>query len=197
MREGLHTLNMAEETTRRDFISVATGVTVTIGVVVIAWTLIGSMAPSAEITKEKLPIADLSEIQEGEQKIVLLRGDPVLIRHRTPDEIIAIQNIDLNLLHYPEKDSERIRLNMKGEKDARYTIIVFLCPWERAIPQSLPDYHRKWFCQKSTARFDSSGRAIGRVKVENMKVPNYRYLSNTKIELIPELTPAERVMQKY
>ena len=52
---------------------------------------------------------DISQIEVGQAITVKWRGKPVFIRHRTPEEIKAAEDVDINTLRDPQPDDKRIQ----------------------------------------------------------------------------------------
>ena len=177
---------MTEEKTRRDFIFIATGAVGAIGVGGLAWPLIGSMNPAADKPHIGGPIIDLSKIQEGQQLKVLFLAKPVFIRHRTPAEIKAANDVDLSRLRHSETDAERIRPNFQGDFDPRYLVLIGVCPHFGNIPIGESGDFDGWYCPTG-AHFDTSGRIRKGPPARNMDVPYYKYVSDTSIQLLPDI----------
>ncbi len=74
------------EGTRRDFLSMITGAFAFIGCAAVAWSLIDTMNPAADMIAAGAPIdLDISKIEPGQQIVVRWRGSPILIVNRTPE----------------------------------------------------------------------------------------------------------------
>lgn len=177
---------MAEEKTRRDFIFIATGAAVGIGAVGATWPLIRSMSPASDSVDPKVygPIVDLSLIEEGQQLKLLFQGKPIFIRHRTAEEISAAQNVDVRELPHPEFDEDRLRPNLKGERDPKYLVMVGICPHFGCVPVGESGNFDGWFCPCHGAHFDTSGRVRSGPPPVNMRIPYYIFKSNQVIQLV-------------
>src|ERR1700721_2624605 len=78
---------------RRDLLSLITMASAAIGAGAIAWPLIDSMNPSADVIAAGGPsVIDLSKIGPGQQIVVLWRGAPMLIVNRTPELLKTLQD---------------------------------------------------------------------------------------------------------
>ena len=76
------------DTSRRDFLFVATGAFAAVGTVLTAWPFISQMNPDASTIAAGAPIeVDLSPIAEGQDLKVFWRGKPIYIMHRTKKQI--------------------------------------------------------------------------------------------------------------
>ncbi len=68
------------EGTRRDFLGLVTGAATALGTAAIAWTLMNSMNPAADVIAAGAPMdIDISKIEPGQQIVVRWRGDPILL----------------------------------------------------------------------------------------------------------------------
>ena len=85
-------------TTRRDFLYFATAGAGTIAAGAAAWTLVNQMNPSADVQALSSIQVDVSGIETGTQLTVKWLGKPVFIRRRTPEEIEAGRQVQLNEL---------------------------------------------------------------------------------------------------
>ena len=73
----------APQTTRRDFLYVATGAVGAVGVAAAVWPLINSMNPDASVLALASIEVDISPIEVGQSVTIKWRGLPVFVRHRT------------------------------------------------------------------------------------------------------------------
>ena len=81
----------ADETTRRDFIYVASGMLGVVGVAGLAWPFIDQMRPDAAVRAAGQPVdIDVSSIEPGAAIIVTWRGKPYFVRRLTETEIEAV-----------------------------------------------------------------------------------------------------------
>ena len=96
-----------EDETRRDFLYLATGTMTAVGAAAVAWPLIENMNPSADVLALSSIEFDISPIEVGQSVTIAWRGKPVFVRHRTPEEIAAANDIDISSLRDPQADSDR------------------------------------------------------------------------------------------
>ncbi len=86
----------AEPLTRRSFLAFATAGA---GVVVAGyagWKLLGGLAPSADVLAQSDGFTvKLSDIPEGSETVIKYLGRPVIVRHRTAEEIALAEAVDL------------------------------------------------------------------------------------------------------
>ena len=87
-----HAASSGPEPKRRDLLSLIAVSGAAIGAGAIAWPLIDSMNPSADVIAAGAPIdIDISKLAVGQQIVVLWRGAPMLIVNRTPEALKTLQ----------------------------------------------------------------------------------------------------------
>ncbi len=169
------------EETRRDFLYLATGAVTAVGAAAMAWPLIASMNPSADVLALSTTEVDLSPIKVGQSITVVWQGKPVFIRRRTPDEIATARADDTADLRDPEPDAARVQ---KPE----WLVLVGICTHLGCIPlgQKTGDPRGDfggWFCPCHGSHYDTSGRIRVGPAPRNLAVPPYVYLDDTIIKI--------------
>ena len=165
-----------EESSRRDFLYLATmGVGAGLGVA-FAWPLIDSMNPAADVLALSSIEVDISPIVEGQSITVKWRGKPVFIRHRTAEEIEQAQADDAADLSDRQTDADRVQ---KPE----WLILVGVCTHLGCIPLGQKTGDPKgdfggWFCPCHGSHYDTSGRIRQGPAPENLEVPRYTFLAD-------------------
>jgi ubiquinol-cytochrome c reductase iron-sulfur subunit len=163
--------------TRRDFIYVASGTMAAIGAAAAVWPLIDQMNPSADTLALKEIEVDLASIVPGQQITVEWRKKPVFIRRRTPDEIKEAQDVPLDELKDPQADSARVQ---KPE----WLIVVAICTHLGCIPsKDMKGEYGGWLCPCHGSQYDTSGRIRKGPAPNNLAVPAYKFLSDTKVQI--------------
>ena len=124
---------------------------------------------------------DVSLLKPGQAQTVLWRGKPVFIRHRTSEEIHQAREDDTAHLPDPEKDSDRV-------KQDEYLVVVGVCTHLGCVPlgQKTTDARGEYdgfFCPCHGSHFDISGRIRKGPAPTNLKVPPYKFLSDTIIKI--------------
>ena len=84
--------HVPEVVSKRDFVKLLTASAAAVGVGAIAWPLIDSMNPSADVLALSSTEVDLKPIVAGQAITVVWRGKPVFVRSRTDAEIKAAQD---------------------------------------------------------------------------------------------------------
>lgn len=164
--------------TRRDFIVLTASAFAGVGAAAVAWPLINSMNPSAEVLALASTEVDLAHIKEGQSITVMWRGKPVFIRHRTAEEVSAARSVALKDLPDPQKDEERV----KNGHDA-WLVMVGICTHLGCIPLGQQGEFGGWFCPCHGSQYDTSGRIRKGPAPTNMAIPEYVFLSESKIRI--------------
>jgi len=164
---------------RRDFLILSAQAMGAVGAATLLWPFIDSMNPSADVLAMASTEVDLGPIAEGQEIKVMWRGKPVFIRHRTAKNIEEAQNRDISGLRDPQPDSARVQ---KGKE--QWLIMVGVCTHLGCVPlgNGAGDYDG-WFCPCHGSHYDSAGRIMKGPAPKNLLVPEYVFLSDTKVKI--------------
>ena len=170
---------ITDDKSRRDFLIISTSVVGAVGTALAAWPLVDAMNPAADTLALSTTEVDLAPIEEGQSITVVWRGKPVFIRHRTAAEIKAAEAVSLDDLPDPQADKDRA-------KKPQWLIMVGVCTHLGCIPLGQKANDPKgefggWFCPCHGSHYDTSGRVRKGPAPNNLLVPEYKYLSDTKI----------------
>lgn len=170
---------MSVEPTRRDFLYLATGAVGAVGAGFAAWPFVSALAPDAETVAAGAPVElDLAPIAAGQIVKVFWRGRLIFVRHRTPEEIEAARNVDLAALPDPVADEVRT----KADK-AQWLVIFGNCTHLGCVPLGQQGQYKGWFCPCHGSVFDTSGRIRQGPAPKNLPIPDYTFVSDTKIRI--------------
>lgn len=164
--------------TRRDFIVLSANTMAGLGAAAVAWPLIDSLNPSADVLALASTEVDLSNVAKGQTIRVMWRGKPVFIRRRTKEEIEVAQDEALADLPDPQADSERVK-----EGKAEWLVLVGICTHLGCIPLAEKGDFGGWFCPCHGSHYDLSGRIRKGPAPENMAVPPYEFISDNLIRI--------------
>jgi ubiquinol-cytochrome c reductase iron-sulfur subunit len=156
------------------FIATGAGAAVAAGAAV--WPLIAQMNPDASTLALASTELDIAAIPEGQIVTVKWRGKPVFVRHRTKKEIEAAQAVSLAELPDPQPDSARVQ---KPE----WLVVVGVCTHLGCIPTGHEGEFGGWFCPCHGSTYDMSGRIRSGPAPTNLEVPQYSFLTDTKIKI--------------
>ena len=163
-------------TNRRDFIVLTASALTAIGAASFMWPVIDSLNPSADVLALASAEVDLSSIKEGQVVKVVWRGKPVFVKYRTPQEIAEAKAVPLSELRDPETDEQRTK---PGHE--QWLIMVAICTHLGCIP--IPDSGEfgGYFCPCHGSDYDTAGRIRKGPAPKNLVVPEYKFLTDTKI----------------
>jgi ubiquinol-cytochrome c reductase iron-sulfur subunit len=164
------------EPSRRDILFIATGAGAAIAAGAAVWPLIAQMNPDASTLALASTELDLTAIAEGQIVTVKWRGKPVFVRRRTKQEIEAAQNVNLADLPDPQPDSARV-------KKPEWLVVIGVCTHLGCIPTGHEGEFNGWFCPCHGSTYDTSGRIRSGPAPSNLEVPEYAFLSDTKIKI--------------
>ena len=166
------------KTTRRDFMTLtATGMSA-VGVACAAWPLIDSLNPSADVLAMSSIEVDISSVEPGQTMTVKWRGKPVFITHRTESEIKEAEDTPLKDLKDPEPDSARVK---EGHK--KWLVTIGICTHLGCVPLPNKGEYDGWFCPCHGSHYDTSPRIRKGPAPQNLAIPPYEFLSDTKIRI--------------
>jgi ubiquinol-cytochrome c reductase iron-sulfur subunit len=167
------------EPTRRDFLYIATGAVGAVGAAAVAVPLINQMNPDASTIAAGAPIeVDLTPVASGQILKVFWRGKPIFVRNRTEKEIKEAQDVNWQSLPDPAPDSKRVK---PGHE--KWLVVFGNCTHLGCIPLGNQGNYGGWFCPCHGSQFDTAGRIRQGPAPTNLGIPQYAFLSDTKIRI--------------
>ena len=168
-----------DKNNRRDFLYLSSITIGGVGVAAFMWPFLKSMNPAEDTLALGTTEVDISNINEGQSVTVKWRGKPVFIRKRTQEEINEANNVDVASLKDPIEDGARVQ---KPE----WLILIGVCTHLGCVPlgQKATDTkgeYNGWFCPCHGSHYDTSGRVRKGPAPDNLPVPPYKFISDTKI----------------
>ena len=172
------------------------------GIVFAAYPLFQSLSVPEHIVSDNVHRYDLSTLTPGESILVLVKGMPIRITHRTDEAISSLSNSESLLI---DPDSERSQQPLFAEnvirsiKPEHFIALAVTEYAEEGImgcslqPADADDFkyldfqfNGGYFETCRGAWYDHSGRVYkGSVpSALNLHVPEYRYLSKNVIEIV-------------
>jgi ubiquinol-cytochrome c reductase iron-sulfur subunit len=167
-----------DDPSRRDFIYIATGAAAVGAVGALAWPLIDQMNPAGDTLALASIEFDVTKVAKGQQVTVKWRGKPLFIRYRTDKEIAEAVAADNAPMRDPEKDEAR---HKPGK--AQYLILIGTCTHLGCVPTFGGGEYGGWFCPCHGSVYDTSGRIRKGPAPKNLVVPDYAFLSDTKVKV--------------
>ena len=167
-----------EDPSRRDFIYIATGAAAAGAVAALAWPFIDQMNPAGDTLALASIEFDLTKVAKGQQVTVKWRGKPLFVRNRTEKEIAAAVKDDHADMRDPEPDSAR---HKAGKPE--WLILIGTCTHLGCVPTFGGGEYGGWFCPCHGSVYDTSGRIRKGPAPKNLVVPDYAFLSDTKVKV--------------
>lgn len=176
------------EPTRRDFIYVATASVAAVGAASILWPLIDQMNPSASVLALSSVELDISSVQEGQQMVAMWRSKPIFVRRRTAKEIAEAQAVTLDQLVDPLARNANLPENAPAtdknrEIKSEWLILIGICTHLGCIPLNNQGEFGGYLCPCHGSQYDTAGRIRKGPAPENLAVPPYSFLTDTKIKI--------------
>ena len=164
---------------RRDFLYLSSITVGGVGVAAFMWPFLKSMNPAEDTLALGTTEVDLSDILVGQSITVKWRGRPVFIRRRTQEEIAEANSIDITSLRDPMEDKDRVQ-------QEEWLVLEGICTHLGCVPlgQKMSDTkgeYNGWFCPCHGSHYDTSGRVRKGPAPDNLPVPPYKFISDTKI----------------
>ena len=176
------------DATRRDFLYVASGAMGAVGVAAAAWPFIDQMNPSAAVLALSSIEVDLTTIQPGQSVTVKLRGHPLFVRRRTPVEIAAAKKVDVSDLPDPLARNANLPDNAPAtdanrEIKPEWLIFSGVCTHLGCTPTAFEGDYGGWLCHCHGSQYDTAGRIRKGPAPQNLAIPAYAFLSDTRIKV--------------
>ncbi len=190
-----------DDVTRRDFLYIATVAVGAVGTAMVAWPFLQQMNPDASVRAMATVDVDLAPVAEGQEITIKWRGNPVFVRHRTSKEIEAAKAVKLEDLKDPvarnanvadgEQATDTNRV-VGGEKGEKYLVMMAVCTHLGCVPIgnegefAVVEGNTKtggWYCPCHGSAYDTAGRIRKGPAPENLAIPKYQYLTDTKIRI--------------
>jgi ubiquinol-cytochrome c reductase iron-sulfur subunit len=189
---GIDTVATAEhaDTDRRDFLYIATGAVGAVGVALTAWPFISQMNPDASVLALANVDVDLGPIAEGQSVTIKWRGNPVFVRHRTAKEIDEAKAVPIDDLVDPLARNDNLKESdpatdvnrVVGGKE-QFLVMMGVCTHLGCVPLGEQGDFGGWYCPCHGSHYDTAGRIRKGPAPENLLVPRYQYLSDSKIRI--------------
>ena len=178
------------DTDRRDFLYITTGAVGAVGAALTAWPFIDQMNPDASVLALSSIEVDLSSMTEGQSITVKWRGNPVIIRYRTAKEIEDAAKVPMADLPDPDARNDNVQEGSEATDENRvvdgktqYLVMLGVCTHLGCVPIGDAGDYDGWFCPCHGSHYDTAGRIRLGPAPENLPVPAYEYLSDTKIRI--------------
>ena len=182
---------------KRRFLLAATGVAGGVAIAAAAVPFVASMLPSERARAAGAPVeADISMLAPGEKVTVEWRGQPVWIVRRTPEMLDSIKGsadkvADPKSERNPGELTPAYARNEFRSIKPEVFVAVGICSHLGCSPQDkfkagAETFEGNWkggfYCPCHGSLFDLAGRVYkNKPAPDNLKVPPYKFLSDTRI----------------
>ena len=168
---------------RRDWIHVAALGTAGVGGASLLFPLVSQMAPSEDVLAASTTDIDVSAIQPGQSIKASFRKQPLFVKRLTPEEIAKAKADDGASMRDPATLAERTK---EGHEDILVTMGV--CTHLGCVPLGAAEGENKgefggYFCPCHGSHYDVAGRIRKGPAPLNLKVPEYKFNSDTVIRV--------------
>jgi len=151
------------------------------------------MNPSSAVLALASIEIDISSVQVGQQVVFKFRGHPLFVRRRTPAEIAQSKAVAISDLIDPVARNANLPDNAQATDADRaikpeYLVVVGVCTHlgctpTVSTPQSPQGEYGGWLCHCHGSQYDVAGRVRHGPAPQNLAIPTYSYLSDTKIKV--------------
>jgi len=192
------TIPASSESTRRDFLYIATATVGAVGALAATIPLIDQMNPDSSILAAGGPAdLDLSRIQPGQQVVIHWRERPIYVVHRTPQILQTLQDPKL-IAELADPQSSELQQppyadNWHRSVKPEFSALVGICTHLGCLPifEPLPNATQPaanwlggYFCPCHGSKYDLAGRVFKGVPAPyNLPVPPYRFLNDSTIRI--------------
>jgi ubiquinol-cytochrome c reductase iron-sulfur subunit len=159
------------------------------------WPLLDQMSPDQSALSLATTEVDLAHVEQGQAITVMWRGKPIFIRHRTAKEIDEAKAVPLGDLPDPVARNANLPdtapatdANRASKDREPWLVMIGICTHLGCIPkgQAIGDpkgEYDGWFCPCHGSQYDSAGRVRKGPAPQNMAIPPYAFLSDTKVKI--------------
>jgi ubiquinol-cytochrome c reductase iron-sulfur subunit len=191
---GIH----SDESTRRDFLYIATGTVAAVGAAAVLVPLIAQMNPDASTLAAGGPVdLDISKIAPGQQVVIRWRERPIFVFRRTPETLKSLQEATLTS-QLSDPNSQQVQQppyasNWYRSIKPEFGILVGICTHLGCIPMFYPQPNASspvtnwpggYFCPCHGSKYDAAGRVFSGVPAPyNLPVPPYTFVNDTTIRV--------------
>nr|WP_289852406.1 ubiquinol-cytochrome c reductase iron-sulfur subunit [Mesorhizobium liriopis] len=179
------------EPTRRDFLYVATGAVGAVGAAGLAWPFIDQMRPDASTLALATVEVDVATLEPGMSLTAKWRGKPIFIRNRTEKEVEEAKAVQLGDLKDPVARNANVPADAQatdidrsaGEGKENWIVMVGSCTHLGCVPLGQSGDFGGWFCPCHGSHYDTAGRIRKGPAPQNLAVPVFSFISDTKIRI--------------
>ncbi len=169
-----------------------------VGAGFVAVPFVASFQPSERARAAGAAVeVDIGALKPGEKMTVEWRGKPVWVIRRTPEQLAELPKVDKELadprsLRKPDELTPEYARNEYRSRKPELLVVVGICshlgcsPSDKFVPGPQPSLPNDWpggfLCPCHGSTFDMAGRGFkDKPAPDNLEVPPYMYLSDTRL----------------
>jgi ubiquinol-cytochrome c reductase iron-sulfur subunit len=167
---------------KRDFLKMTLAATSVVGICMAIWPFLDTMDPSHIVVTNTQVAVNLGGIPAGSGATVIWKGEPILIRHRTPAEITRDQNVNVLQLRDPASDLSRAKTGYPE------WVVLFGAGTDGCVvvgntPADPRGQFGGWISPCDGSQYDTAGRIRSGPARRNLRIPPYDVSSPTTITI--------------
>jgi len=156
---------------------VALSATVGAGVASYGHKYIKYMSAAKDVLAMASTEIELQNVPEGQSVTMKWRGKPLFVRHRTAEQIEAMDAVDPGTLRDQQTDKERCQ-------NQKYLICLGVCTHLGCVPiADIGMCAGGYFCPCHGSHYDAAGRIMAGPAPLNLEVPPYSYLGEFLVKV--------------
>lgn len=171
---------------RRDLLTTVAFATAGVGGLLALWPFIAAMSPAEDVRARRTTF-DVNDLANKDRAIADVAGVPIVVLHRTPDEIAMLRNQEPQLRDRNSEDSIQPEWAKNWHRSLRPELMVFIgrCTRDHCVVTRWEKVQHELVCPCCGARYDLAGRAISDTPApRNLTVPPYRFIDEHTIEFV-------------
>ena len=181
----------AGDTSRRDFLYIATGMAGVFGAGAVAWPFIDQMRPDASTLALASIEVNVESLEPGMSLTVKWRGKPIFIRNRTEKEIeeanaVALEELKDPIARNANGDAAGPATDLArsaGAEKENWIVMIGSCTHLGCVPLGQAGDFGGWFCPCHGSHYDTAGRIRKGPAPENLHIPPYAFVSDSVIRI--------------
>jgi ubiquinol-cytochrome c reductase iron-sulfur subunit len=146
------------------------------------WPFLDTMDPAHVVVASTDVTVNLGAIPAGSGTTVVWKGQPVLIRHRTPAEIATDENVDILQLRDPATDLSRVKTG-----HSEWVVLLGTGPDGCVVVGNTAAEPRGtyggWISPCDGSQYDTAGRVRAGPAKTNLGIPPYDFSSAATITI--------------
>jgi len=155
--------------------------TMRFGITAAAQSVVIKFLSNWSANKKVLAVAqievDISKIDIGRTITITWRGKPVFIKHRTEEEINAINAVPMEELRDPQTDDQRTN-------DKNWSILLAICTHLGCVPVTDAGAFNAFFCPCHGSHYDAAGRIRRGPAPLNLEVPKHEFVQGGQMVIL-------------